>query len=517
MNGTLQPKKNNEICSMFSTLCFVLGLLWQYSGPYFYKRKRAMMISVFSSTLMAAIYQKSLLSSSTLSSSSSMFLHWQYQDWFMLMLTVVSISCLIDNADAILNTYPQLITLNVQKQSQLQTPFTWFYWKSLFMIISDVLPNQHELCPDPVVDLLKVIELLGPASRSWKTMAALFPINLRQDLCILYGFFRACDDLVDDPPTMERKKRNLNLIRAYFRLLLDHSSSKNNKEIKEDENDDQINCNNVSSMLQLSKTTDITLLNHRKVHWMSLFDSLDQHDLHFASFRSLARIADQLCPKAADELCNAWKMDLAGQPIENQHELLHYAALISGKFGELCTCVIMYKTGHGNWNGQDKISRDDHVLARASATGQCLQLVNIARDILADSMDSRCYVPLNYMPNKNMYHLFKSKKAINQVSNQVVKSYAEKILDLADRVSDKAQIGIDGLPEEVQDGIRAAFEIYMAIGPVIRKGLVFPLRAKVPTWKKQWIAFRCIYGFRMNVLRSIKSTWSRAVSSSKSQ
>ncbi|CAO3634358.1 unnamed protein product [Cunninghamella blakesleeana] len=269
-------------------------------------------------------------------------------------------------------------------------------------------------------------------------------------------------------------------------------------------------------MLQLSKTTDITLLSHRKVHWLSLFDNLDQHDLHFASFRSLARIADQLCPKAADELCNAWKMDLAGQPIENQNELLHYAALISGKFGELCTCVIMYKTGHGNWNGQDKLSRDDQVLARASATGQCLQLVNIARDILADSMDSRCYVPLNYMPNKNMYHLFKSKKAINHVSNQVVKSYAEKILDLADRVSDKAQIGIDGLPEEVQDGIRAAFEIYMAIGPVIRKGLIFPLRAKVPTWKKQWIAFRCIYGFRTNVLRSIKSTWSKAVSSSKS-
>ncbi|CAO3634354.1 unnamed protein product [Cunninghamella blakesleeana] len=204
MNGTLQSKKNNEICSMFSTLCFVLGLLWQYSGPYFYKRKRAMMMSISFSTLMATIYQQSLL---PYSSSSSMFYHWQIQDWFMLMLTVVSTSCLIDNADAILNTYPQLITLNIQKQSELQTPYTWFYWKSLFMIVTDVLPNQHELCADPITDLLKVIDLLGPASRSWKTMAALFPVNLRQDLCILYGFFRACDDLVDDPPTMERKKK----------------------------------------------------------------------------------------------------------------------------------------------------------------------------------------------------------------------------------------------------------------------------------------------------------------------
>ncbi|KAI9301120.1 Squalene/phytoene synthase-domain-containing protein [Cunninghamella echinulata] len=510
---SMSNKKNNEMCSMFSTLCFVLGLLWQYSGPYFYRRRKAMLISVSLSSLMGFFYQKSIQSS-----SSSMMLHWQFQDWFILMLAVVSTSCLMDNADAILNTYPQLITFSSEKQTQLQTPYELFYWQSLWVIINDILPHQHELCPDPVEDLIKVIELLGPASRSWKTMAALFPTNLRQDLCILYGFFRACDDLIDDPPTMERRKSNLNLIRAYFRLLLNHSSKKDASSspllsAHNNNNTTTTATTAAASMLQLSKTTDITLLDHQQVHWLSLYQNLDRHDLHFASFRSLARIANQLCPQAADELCNAWKMDLAGKPIQNQHELLHYAALISGKFGELCTCVIMYKTGHGNWNGQDKIHRDDQVLARASATGQCLQLVNIARDILADSMDSRCYVPLNFMPNKEMYHLFKSKKAIHHISNQVVKSYSERILDLADRVSDKAQIGIDGLPEEVQDGIRAAFEIYMAIGPVIRKGLVFPLRAKVPTWKKQWIAFRCIYGFRMNVIRSFKSTWSKTISS----
>jgi phytoene/squalene synthetase len=138
-------------------------------------------------------------------------------------------------------------------------------------------------------------------------------------------------------------------------------------------------------------------------------------------------------------------------------------------------------------------------------------LVNIARDILADSLDSRCYVPLNFMPSKTTYDLLKSKK-VDRVGNDLVKSFAVRILDLADRVSDKAQLGIDGLPEEVQEGIRAAFEIYMAIGPIIRQDLVFPLRAKVPTWKKQWIAFRCIYGFKLTVLRSLKSIWSRTIS-----
>jgi phytoene/squalene synthetase len=75
------------------------------------------------------------------------------------------------------------------------------------------------------------------------------------------------------------------------------------------------------------------------------------------------------------ELTDAWEHDLKGEPVKRQEDLLHYAALISGTFGELCTCVIMYKTGHGNWNGHDKISRDEEVLSRARATGQVKYLL----------------------------------------------------------------------------------------------------------------------------------------------
>ncbi|ORZ17636.1 Squalene/phytoene synthase-domain-containing protein [Absidia repens] len=487
-------------CSALPIFCFILSFLWQYSGAYFVRRRYAIVSSAVVSTMVGLLYQST--------STNTLFNQWSALHWGLFTLTIVFSSCLLDNADAILNTYPQLVAPNSDPvvMAQLQSPLRMVYWKSMGHIINHILTRQHELCPDPVVDLMQVIKGLGPASRSWKTMAALFPTNLRQDLCILYGFFRACDDLVDDPPTLEQRHHNLQLIRAFFRLLL--TSSPHEKQ-------DHTATNHMLTpldVLKMNKTMDVTLMRHPQVDWLSLWNRLDQNVMAFASFRSLARIGSYLCPKAADDLCTAWKMDLVGKPIKSQQDLLHYAALISGKFGELCTCVIMYKTGRGNWNGNDLVARNNQVLARASATGQCLQLVNIARDILADAMDSRCYVPLNFMPSKATYDLLKAKK-VDRVGNDMVKTFAVRILDLADRVSDKAQLGIDGLPKEVQEGIRAAFEIYMAIGPIIRQDLVFPLRAKVPTWKKQWIAFRCIYGFKLTVLKSLKATWSRTVSS----
>ncbi|ORZ07138.1 Squalene/phytoene synthase-domain-containing protein [Absidia repens] len=521
LNVTLSTE---ESYTLSAACCFMLGLMWQYSGAYYYRRRYALGATVVLSTL---------VSRGLVQAPRDSLLHeWHTMEWGLVTLVIVTASCLLDNADAIVNTYPPQPNM-----TQLQTPTTWTYWRTMVSTIRHVLARQHLLCPDPVADLVEVIKGLGPASRSWKTMAALFPTNLRQDLCILYGFFRACDDLVDDAPTLPERHHNLQLIRAYFRLVITHTPSTAAAKVK--------------TMDNVNKDTimDPTLSHHGQVDWLALWHRLGENKMAFASFRSLARISGVLCPKAADDLCTAWKLDLAGKPMATQQDMMHYAALISGKFGELCTCVIMFKTGHGNWNGSDLIARNNHVLARATATGQCLQLVNIARDIVSDSLDNRCYVPLSYMsssPHANTttttgsnssssgtpstttpgsgknnhsnatYHLLKHRKA-ERVGNDKIKAFAVRILDVADQLTTKAQLGIDGLPTEVQQGIRAAFEIYMAIGPIIRHDLVFPRRAKVPTWKKQWIALRCIYGFHRasfaGVTRSLNTLWSLALSS----
>ncbi|ORX46998.1 terpenoid synthase [Hesseltinella vesiculosa] len=470
-------------CSTAAMFSFVLGLLWQYAGPYYINRRYALATSA----LVPACLVQAGVWMSTPAPSFVLTSDWGFNDRFLCCLMVVCISGLLDNADALLHTYPQVASRgNTKCMALMQSPFSWTYWRCMFGLINDVLPQQHELNPDPVLDLVQVIRGLGPASRSWKTMAALFPSPLRQELCILYGFFRACDDLVDDAPTLAQRHQNLQLIRAYMRLLFTMCDSGK-----------LASCTPPSSVQDLfhqQKLQDATLAHHPHVDWSSLWEQLDKNPTAFSSFRALARISDHLCPKAADDLCKAWKIDLLGRPLNTEQDLLAYAALISGKFGELCTCVIMYKTGRGNWNGSDLQARNDKVVSQARATGQCLQLVNIARDILRDSLDGRCYVPMSYLMNNKQTFDYLRRGKPERVGNDCIRSHAVRILDLADQISGFAQLGIDGLPEEVQDGIRAAFDIYMAIGPIIRQELVFPMRAKVPSWKKQWIAFKYIYG-----------------------
>lgn len=97
------------------------------------------------------------------------------------------------------------------------------------------------------------------------------------------------------------------------------------------------------------------------------------------------------------------------------------------------------------------------------------------------------------MPSAEIYTLLTHAKNPFQVDQHTLKSFSLDILDLADQISARAQKGMDGLPKEVQNSIRAAFFIYMAIGTTLRNDSGYPTRAKVPKWKQEWIAFCCIY------------------------
>ncbi|KAI8097792.1 Squalene/phytoene synthase-domain-containing protein [Gilbertella persicaria] len=457
----------------------LIGFLWYISGPYFVRRWKliaavTLISAAFGFSICCTAYTQSILY--TLS-----FSNW-VSSAFILVLACNS----LDYLDAILNTYPYLVQPNKLKQAQLQDATSFIYWVYMFRLIC-ALPSECELDPSPIEDLETAIKVLGPASRSWKTMAALFPVNLRQDLCLLYAFFRTADDLVDDAPTHKQCTQNLVTIRKFLRDVF--SPAKPNELQSRDSLPSHVNWDHYASLLPNEEVLTI--------------------------FKNFARISHYLCPRAMSELTDAWEHDLRGEPVRKQKDLLNYAALISGTFGELCTCVIMYKTGRGNWGQQFKnVARNEDVLARARATGQCLQLVNIARDVIADSLVGRCYVPLQYMsfPSENIYRLLKVEKTPYVVGEQTLKSFSLRILELADQISDKAQKGIDGLPEEVQDSIRAAFEIYMAIGPTLRNDPGFPLRTKVPKSQQQWVALRCIYGFRGPVARAVTCTFYEMVS-----
>ena len=188
----------------------------------------------------------------------------------------------------------------------------------------------------------------APPRRQARIFAAqlLGPRPFCQDLCLLYAFFRTADDLVDDAPTPEQCSENLVTIRRFLRDVFSPAKASDNP------------------------TLD-TLPSH--INWYQYAELLPNEEV-LVIFKNFARIAHYLCSRAMFELTDAWELDLLGKPVKKQNDLLDYAALISGTFGELCTCAIMYKTGHGNWGKQlDNAARDEDVLSRARATGQvCL-------------------------------------------------------------------------------------------------------------------------------------------------
>ncbi|KAI8973627.1 Squalene/phytoene synthase-domain-containing protein [Mycotypha africana] len=486
------------------SLAFI-GLLWFFSGPYFVQRWRAIAVSTIIPTAFEIIVGCIAQTNSTLH-KLSLF------EWFLITLGFVLTSNLIDFLDAILNMYPHLVETDKSEQAHIQCATTFSYWYALMRLFlicissPDSIATAGFLHPAPIEDFETAIRALGPASRSWKTMAALFPTNLRQDLCLLYAFFRTADDLVDDAPTPRQCEKNLITIRRFLRDVFFPPATTTATTTT------TTTASATAVKSKLAVVTDPTLPSH--IDWAYYANLLPNDDV-LAIFRNFARISHYLCPRAMSELTDAWEHDLRGEPVKKQKDLLNYAALISGTFGELCTCVIMYKTGRGNWGpSKNNPSRIEETLLRARATGQCLQLINIARDIIADSLVGRCYVPLQYMPYppQTIYHLLKVARTPYQVGEQTLKSFSLRIIQLADQIADKAQKGIDGLPEEVQDSIRAAFEIYMAIGPTLKDEPGFPLRTKVPKRQQQWIALRCIYGFRGPVARAISVTFYKMVS-----
>lgn len=132
--------------------------------------------------------------------------------------------------------------------------------------------------------------------------------------------------------------------------------------------------------------------------------------------------------------------------------------------------------------------------------------MNIARDIVTDSQTlGRCYVPVTYLSDPAQeLELLKSGKA-RHIRDGNLRTYALRILALADKLSNSGSRGIDALPMEVRNGVRAACQVYSSIGGKIRTAPGYPLRAHLNKWERGWVALRCLYGLH----RQSTSTRSR--------
>ncbi|KAG2223247.1 hypothetical protein INT45_006128 [Circinella minor] len=492
----------HQVVSIF---CPVIAMLYLFSGPYLFRRWRVV-------TATACLTSCIGYFSASHTIQLSIFTSWTVADWFSISFIFSGATAALDYWDAIMNTYPYLASNNIKDHVRMQDPMKLYYWIHLVKTIVN-LSSESELDPEPIEDIKAAIRSLGDNKRSWKTMSILFPSNLRQEMCVLYAWFRVCDDIVDDMDPQIYGTFALDLVCKFLNQVFSHTNNNNHDKLIGGRRRQRRGRSSFSSEQQQQQQQIATKFSKsafqdpripHAIDWDYYAQYLNETQL--ATLRGFSRLAPILCPKAAFALTDAWKIDIHRKAMKSQDDLLSYAGLISGRFAELCTCVIMYKSGRGNWNGGDPAARKDDVLQRARATGQCLQLINIARDLIADSLEGRCYIPLQYMSSRRTYKILKDSRDPSRIGDNTLKSYAIQILKLADCLTAQAQDGINGLPYEVRDGVRAAFEIYSAISPAIRDAKGFPKRVKVPKRRQQIIAFSCIYGFNPGLMDILLAT-----------
>ncbi|KAI8581712.1 hypothetical protein K450DRAFT_185497 [Umbelopsis ramanniana AG] len=467
-------------CILFYTLP-VLAVLWYGSGLYIARRFKAVMVSVMVPTALLCIVDIVALRAGVWhineKTSTEIFvvpdLPLEEFGFFLLVNTVIVFACCaIDRTNAIIHTFPYLYSKDADVQMDVQNTFSLTYLSALLTCFTY---QDNELPLQPIQDLKSSLQVLSQASKSFTTASAAFSFDVRQDLCILYGFCRATDEIADGEGSLSDRQERLTFLIEFIDTLFSQPHY------------------GLSSPLP------------SYIEW-DKYAHLPGDVL--AMFRAVSRMVHYLPRKPFDELIDGYTWDIKGRTVENQEDLLRYCNNVASSVGDLCTAVIMYRTGRGNWRLGEY--RSEWIIKRAREMGQVLQLVNIARDIVTDSQTlGRCYIPLTYLQDPMMELDLLNHGKARHISDGNLRRYALRILALADKLAVSGSRGIDLLPMEARRGVWAACQVYSGIGKKLREQHGYPSRAHLNTWERCWVALRCLYGLHQKTTntRSRMTIW----------
>lgn len=183
-------------------------------------------------------------------------------------------------------------------------------------------------------------------------------------------------------------------------------------------------------------------------------------------------------PKALPEaLIEGMEWDARGHLYETEDDLVAYAARVAGTVGVMMTLVM----------GPRHIT----TLARACDLGVAMQLTNIARDIGEDARMGRVYLPGQWLNEAGLdREEFLKKPAFDDRLAVLTK----RLLDNAEQLYARSDLGIPMLPRDCRIAIRAARLVYSDIGREIRKAGYNSVdsRAFTTRSRKIWLVFRSL-------------------------
>lgn len=158
-------------------------------------------------------------------------------------------------------------------------------------------------------------------------------------LIILYAFCRVTDDMIDNEPNVDKKKRKLKLTERFIEeLFADRNSGYD------------------------VKTT--VCPRKLKIDWTQYRSELS--DVEMSCFRAISRISFYLPRKPFDELLEGYKWDVDGKSVETEFDLLLYSSYVAGSVGTLCVYVMMHQSGIR----LDENENHNFVIEKAKKMGQ---------------------------------------------------------------------------------------------------------------------------------------------------
>jgi 15-cis-phytoene synthase len=237
----------------------------------------------------------------------------------------------------------------------------------------------------------------------------------------------------------------------------------------------------------------VDLGNDRAAAVDRLRDRLDRayrgQPMNCAADRVFADVVAKFCiPRALPEaLLEGLAWDAEVRRYETLQDLVAYAARVAGAVGAMMTLVM----------GQ----RAPAIVARACDLGVAMQLTNIARDVGEDARAGRLYLPLAWL---RQAAIDPETWLAEPAFTAEIAAIVQRLLDAADRLYDRATLGIAHLPATCRPGIYAARALYAEIGRELERGGLDSVSRRVVVSTKRKLAVLS----RMLVLQ--ETEWSPA-------
>jgi phytoene synthase len=168
-------------------------------------------------------------------------------------------------------------------------------------------------------------------------------------------------------------------------------------------------------------------------------------DPAFAAFQEVA-LRHAIAPRFAFDHLAGFAMDVEGARYETIEDTLRYCYHVAGVVGLMMAEIMGAK--------------DPAVLDRACDLGLAFQLTNIARDIVDDANNGRCYLPAEWLREAGIppgeLGLPRHRVALATV--------AARLVDHAEPYYDSAAAGVKALPLRSSWAIATARNVYRQIG-----------------------------------------------------